>query len=142
VSSSMMLPTEVRRRGRRHHADPLRIEAFARRQQPTPRQRVRCRHSSATPPRRKTTPAGTVAAGPTRAEQDFHPCRRTSPTLLELGQNRPMILFVEGSIFDIHTSCQSTNGYAQLILNTRLHGVSFLWSIRERCVALYLYVTT
>ena len=45
-----------------------------------------------------------------------------------------MILFVQGSIFDIQTSCQSTYGYALLILNTRLHGVfPFLWSIREMC---------
>ena len=45
-----------------------------------------------------------------------------------------MILFVQGSIFDIQTSCQSTYGYALLILNTRLHGVfPLLWSIREMC---------
>ena len=45
-----------------------------------------------------------------------------------------MILFVQGSIFDIQTSYQSTYGYALLILNTRLHGVlPFLWSIREMC---------
>ena len=45
-----------------------------------------------------------------------------------------MILFVQGSIFDIQTSCQNTYGYTLLILNTRLHGVfPFLWSIREMC---------
>ena len=45
-----------------------------------------------------------------------------------------MILFVQGSIFDIQTSCQSTYGYALLILNTRLLGVfPILWSVREMC---------
>ncbi len=45
-----------------------------------------------------------------------------------------VILFVQGSIFDIQTSCQSTYCYALLILNTRSHGVfSFLWNIREMC---------
>ena len=45
-----------------------------------------------------------------------------------------MILFVQGSIFDIQTSCQSTHGYALLILNTRLYGVFlFLWNIKEMC---------
>jgi hypothetical protein len=43
-----------------------------------------------------------------------------------------MILFAQGSIFDIQISCQSTYGYTLLILNSRLHGVfPFLWSIRE-----------
>lgn len=45
-----------------------------------------------------------------------------------------MILFVQGSIYDIQTSCQSTYGHTLLILNTRLHLVfSFLWSIRDMC---------
>jgi hypothetical protein len=45
-----------------------------------------------------------------------------------------MILFVQGSIFNIQTSCQSTYGYALLILNTILHGVfPFLGSRREMC---------
>ena len=45
-----------------------------------------------------------------------------------------MILFVQGSIFDIQTSCQSTYGYTLLILNTRLHEVfPVLRSIREMC---------
>ena len=45
-----------------------------------------------------------------------------------------MILFDQGSIFDIQTSCQSTYGYTLLILNTRLLEVSpVLWSIREMC---------
>jgi hypothetical protein len=45
-----------------------------------------------------------------------------------------MILFGQGSIFDIQTSYQSTYGYTLLILNTRLHGVfPFLWIIREMC---------
>ena len=45
-----------------------------------------------------------------------------------------MILFVQGSIFDIQTSCQSTYGYTLLILNTRLlEVIPILWSIREMC---------
>ena len=45
-----------------------------------------------------------------------------------------MILFGQGSIFDIQTSCQGTYGYTLLILNTRLQGVfPFLGSIREMC---------
>ena len=45
-----------------------------------------------------------------------------------------MFLFVQGSIFDIQTSCQSTYDYTLLILNTRLHEVfPVLWSIREMC---------
>ena len=43
-----------------------------------------------------------------------------------------MILFVQGSIFDIQTSCQSTYGYTLLILNTRLlEVIPILWSVRE-----------
>lgn len=64
VSSYPMLPTELRRRRRHHRADP-RIEAFARRQHPAPSRLWGLRHSSAAPPRRGTTPAGAVAAGPT-----------------------------------------------------------------------------
>jgi hypothetical protein len=37
-----ILPTEIRRRGRRHHADPTRIEAFYRRQHQTPSEREMC----------------------------------------------------------------------------------------------------
>jgi hypothetical protein len=37
-----------------------------------------------------------------------------------------IILFAQGSIFDIQTSCQSTYYYAMFILNTRLLGVLFL----------------
>ncbi len=45
-----------------------------------------------------------------------------------------MILFGQGSIFDIQTSCQSTYGYTLLILNTRLlEVIPILWSIREMC---------
>ena len=45
-----------------------------------------------------------------------------------------MILFVQGSIFDIQTSCQSTYGYTLLILNARLlEVIPILWSIREMC---------
>ena len=45
-----------------------------------------------------------------------------------------MILFIQGSIFDIQTSCQSTYVYTLLILNTRfLEVFPVLWSIREMC---------
>ena len=49
-------------------------------------------------------------------------------------RDKVMILFGQGSIFDIQTSCQSTYGYTLLILTTRLHEVfPVLWSIREMC---------
>ena len=45
-----------------------------------------------------------------------------------------MIIFIQGRIFDIQTSCQSTYGYTLLILNTRLlEVIPILWSIREMC---------
>ena len=45
-----------------------------------------------------------------------------------------MILFDQGSIFDIQTSCQKTYGYTLLILNTRfLEVIPILWSIGEMC---------
>ena len=48
--------------------------------------------------------------------------------------DKVMILFVQGSIFDIQISCQSTYGYALLILNTRLlEVIPILWSVREMC---------
>ena len=50
-----------------------------------------------------------------------------------------MILFVQGSIFDIQTSCQSTYGYTLLILNTRLlEVIPILWSIREMCCIIFV----
>lgn len=48
--------------------------------------------------------------------------------------SKVMILFVQGSIFDIQTSCQSTYGYTLLIINTKLlEVIPILWSIREMC---------
>jgi hypothetical protein len=95
MSPDTMLPTEGRRRGRRHRVDPAPDQGFRPETTPAPSERGGWRHTSATPPRRGMTPTGAIAASPAKPGKIFiciaahlHTSKVRGSTVLEASHRR------------------------------------------------------